>query len=55
MPPDTAGFRETDSPRRHPSGMTALAITAFVASTIVLALRRTQIPVVGRYFQLRAA
>ena len=33
----------------------ALAITAFVGSAIVLALRRTQIPVVGRYFQLRTA
>jgi hypothetical protein len=30
----------------------ALAITAFVGSAIVLILRRTQIPVVGRYFQL---
>ena len=30
----------------------ALAITAFVGSAIVLLLRRTQIPVLGRYFQL---
>jgi hypothetical protein len=30
----------------------ALAITAFVGSAIVLILRRTQIPVLGRYFQL---
>jgi putative oxidoreductase len=30
----------------------ALAITAFVGSAIVLILRRAQIPVVGRYFQL---
>jgi hypothetical protein len=30
----------------------ALAVTAFAGSAIVLILRRTQIPVVGRYFQL---
>jgi hypothetical protein len=30
----------------------ALAITAFVGSAIILILRRTEIPVVGRYFQL---
>jgi putative oxidoreductase len=30
----------------------ALAVTAFVGSAIVLVLRRAQIPVVGRYFQL---
>jgi hypothetical protein len=30
----------------------ALAVSAFVGSAIVLILRRTQIPVVGRYFQL---
>jgi hypothetical protein len=29
----------------------ALALTVFVASTFVLALRRAQIPVVGRYFE----
>jgi len=29
-----------------------LALTAFVGSAIVLALRRAAIPVVGRYFQL---
>ena len=30
----------------------ALAVTAFVGSAVVLALRRTDIPVVGRYFEL---
>jgi hypothetical protein len=30
----------------------ALAVTAFIGSAIVLLVRRTQIPVVGRYFQL---
>jgi putative oxidoreductase len=30
----------------------ALAMTAFVGSAIVLILRRTEIPFVGRYFQL---
>lgn len=30
----------------------ALAVTAFAGSAVVLVLRRTQIPVVGRYFQL---
>ncbi len=30
----------------------ALAVSAFVGSAIVLILRRAQIPVVGRYFQL---
>ena len=30
----------------------ALALTAFVASAIVLVVRREQIPVLGRYFQL---
>jgi hypothetical protein len=30
----------------------ALAVTAFAGSAIVLILRRAQIPVVGRYFQL---
>jgi putative oxidoreductase len=29
-----------------------LALTAFIGSAIVLALRRGQIPVVGRYFEL---
>ena len=29
-----------------------LALTAFVASAIVLALRRAQIPIVGRFFEL---
>ena len=29
-----------------------LALSAFIGSAIVLALRRAQIPVVGRYFQL---
>ena len=29
-----------------------LALTAFIASTIVLVLRRTQIPILGRLFQL---
>jgi len=29
-----------------------LALTVFVASAIVLYLRREQIPVVGRYFQV---
>jgi len=29
-----------------------LALTAFVATAIVLALRRAQIPVVGRFFEL---
>lgn len=29
-----------------------LALTAFIGSAIVLALRRAQIPVVGRFFQL---
>ena len=29
-----------------------LALTAFVGSAIVLALRRAQIPVVGRFFEL---
>ena len=28
------------------------ALTAFIGSAIVLALRRAQIPVVGRYFEL---
>jgi putative oxidoreductase len=30
----------------------ALALTAFVGSAIVLLVRRAQLPVVGRYFQL---
>ena len=30
----------------------ALAVTAFVASAIVLVVRRSQIPVLGRYFEL---
>jgi hypothetical protein len=30
----------------------ALAVTAFAASIVVLVIRRNQIPVVGRYFQL---
>jgi hypothetical protein len=29
-----------------------LALTAFIGSAIVLALRRAQIPVVGRFFEL---
>ena len=29
-----------------------LALTAFVGSAIVLVLRRSQIPVLGRFFQL---
>ena len=29
-----------------------LALTAFIGSVIVLALRRAQIPVVGRFFEL---
>ena len=30
----------------------ALALTAFVGSVVVLVIRRAQIPVVGRYFEL---
>ena len=30
----------------------ALALTAFTASAVVLVIRRAQIPVVGRYFEL---
>jgi len=30
----------------------ALALTAFIGSALVLVLRRAEIPVVGRYFQL---